>query len=137
MDVTLDQKFKKRHDMELKESGEMYLTTVYSLLLERSCVRSVDVAKRMGFSGASVCRAIRILQDCGYLFQNDNKHLFLTEAGRERARMLYDRHTTLIAFLKAIGVSESVAEKDACRLEHYISEETFQAILRQLKEMTK
>ena len=70
--------------MLLKESGEMYLETVYILLQERGAVRSVDVAKRMGFSGASVYRAMRILQDGGYLRQDKNKRLLLTEAGEVR-----------------------------------------------------
>ena len=121
--------------MKLKESGEMYLETVYILSQERSCVRSVDVAKHMGFSGASVCRAMRILKDCGYLCQNENKHLLLTEAGEARARRIYERHATLTAFLRAIGVGEAAAAEDACKLEHYMSEESFRAIRRQLEEL--
>ena len=122
--------------MKLKESGEMYLATVYLLSQERGSVRSVDVAKRMGFSGASVCRAMRLLQDGGYLYQNQNKRLLLTEAGEARARKLCARHATLVAFLRAIGVSESAAVEDACKLEHHMSEETFLAIRRQLDELT-
>ena len=120
--------------MLLKESGEMYLETVYILLQERGAVRSVDVAKRMGFSGASVCRAMRILQDGGYLRQDKNKRLLLTEAGEARARKLYERHELLISFLTAIGVSEAAASADACKLEHYMSEETFRAIRRSCRK---
>ena len=123
--------------MLLKESGEMYLETVYILLQERGAVRSVDVAKRMGFSGASVCRAMRILQDGGYLRQDKNKRLLLTEAGEARARELYERHELLISFLTAIGVSEAAASADACKLEHYMSEETFRAIRRQMEALKK
>ncbi len=122
--------------MELKESGEMYLATVYVLTQERGAVRSVDVAKRMGFSGASVCRAMRLLQDGGYIYQNKNKHLLLTETGEALARMLCARHATLVSFLRTIGVSESAAAEDACRLEHYLSDETFRAIGRLLDELT-
>ena len=123
--------------MLLKESGEMYLETVYILLQERGAVRSVDVAKRMGFSGASVCRAMRILQDGGYLRQDKNKRLLLTEAGEARARKLYERHELLISFLTAIGVSEAAASADACKLEHYMSEETFRAIRRRLRPLSR
>lgn len=123
--------------MLLKESGEMYLETVYILLQERGAVRSVDVAKRMGFSGASVCRAMRILQDGGYLRQDKNKRLLLTEAGEARARKLYERHELLISFLTAIGVSKAAASADACKLEHYMSEETFRAICRQMEALKK
>ena len=123
--------------MQLKESGEMYLETVYLLSQERKSVRSVDVARYMGFSGASVCRAVRILQDLGYLKKDRSKCLLLTKAGKTRAQMIYERHAVLTAYLKTIGVSACVASEDACKLEHYMSEETFQAIHRQLREMTE
>ena len=121
--------------MILKESGEMYLETIYILSLKRSSVRSVDVAKRMGFSGASVCRAVRILQHYGYLYLDDNKCLLLTKEGKKRAKRIYERHSVLTSFLVSIGVSESVASEDACKLEHYMSEETFQAIQTTLEEL--
>ena len=114
--------------MDLKESGEMYLETIYILSRNSDCVRAADVARYMGYSGPSVCRAVRNLKDGGYLSQGPNKRLFLTDFGKERAQMIYERHTVLTAFLKAIGVSESVASEDACKLEHYTSEESYQAI---------
>ena len=91
---------------------------------------------RMGFSGASVCRAMRLIQDGGYLYQNKSKHLLLTETGEALARMLCARHATLVSCLRTVGVSESAAAEDACRLEHYLSDETFRAIGRLLDELT-
>ena len=119
--------------MKLQESGEMYLETILILSQERSSVRAIDVAEYMGFSKASVSRAVGILKKCGYLNLGANGSLVLTDAGNCRAQMIYERHTVLTAFLKEIGVSDTIAAEDACKLEHYMSNETFQAIRRQLK----
>ena len=118
--------------MALQESGEMYLETILLLSRSHGSVRSIDVARSMGLSQASVSRAVHILQDDGYLEQGTSRRLLLTEIGMAAAKKVYERHVTLSAFLKEIGVSDSVASDDACKLEHYMSDETFLAIRRHL-----
>ena len=118
--------------MALQESGEMYLETILLLSRSHGSVRSINVARSMGLSQASVSRAVHILQDDGYLEQGTSRRLLLTEIGMAAAKKVYERHVTLSAFLKEIGVSDSVASDDACKLEHYMSDETFLAIRRHL-----
>ena len=118
--------------MALQESGEMYLETILLLSRSHGSVRSIDVARSMGLSQASVSRAVHILQDDGYLEQGTSRRLLLTEIGMAAAKKVYERHVTLSAFLKEIGVSDSVASDDAFKLEHYMSDETFLAIRRHL-----
>ena len=118
--------------MALQESGEMYLETILLLSRSHGSVRSIAVARSMGLSQASVSRAVHILQDDGYLEQGTSRRLLLTEIGMAAAKKVYERHVTLYAILKEIGVSDSVASDDACKLEHYMSDETFLAIRRHL-----
>ena len=91
-------------------------------------VRSLDVAEYMGFSKPSVSRAVRILKEGGYLLMDENGFLTLTDAGKEVAVKIYDRHTTLTAMLVNLGVDEETAAEDACKMEHVVSKESFQAI---------
>ena len=112
--------------MHLQESGEMYL--------EKRVVRSVDVAEHMGFSKPSVSRAVSLLKQGEYLTMDKDGFLWLTEAGREVAEKIYERHQVLTALLKQVGVSDKVAEDDACRIEHDISDETFEALKKYLKK---
>lgn len=114
--------------MQLQESGEMYLETILILSQQMSGVRAVDVGEKMGFSKPSVSRAVHLLEDAGYLNIDENSFLRLTEQGLARAEKIYARHTLLTRFLKGIGVSDQVAAEDACKVEHYISDETFDAI---------
>ena len=114
--------------MHLQESGEMYLETIYVLSRKNSSVRSVDIAEEMGFSKPSVSRAVGLLKNGGYILVNKDGHLTLTDLGLEVAQRTYERHTALTAFFIKIGVDKTVAAEDACKIEHVISDETFQAI---------
>jgi Mn-dependent DtxR family transcriptional regulator len=111
----------------MKESGENYLETL--LLLNEKMdnkVRAVDLAKELSYSKPSVSRALNILKNNGFLSIDTSGYIHLTETGQETAEMIYERHKTLTdLFLKLAGVSAEIAEKDACRIEHVISSETF------------
>lgn len=122
--------------LNLQESGEMYLESVYVLTQKIGNVRSLDVAEYMGFSKPSVSRAVGLLKEGGYLVSDGNGYLVLTALGEERARKIYERHTILSEVLVAIGVDPKIAAEDACRIEHIISDETFDAIKRHV-EMKK
>ena len=119
--------------MHLQESGEMYLETILILSEQRPVVRSVDVAEYMGFSKPSVSRAVSLLRQGEYIRMDKDGFLWLTEAGREVAEKIYERHQVLTRLLKQIGVSDETAEEDACRIEHDISDETFRAVKKYLK----
>lgn len=111
------------------ESGEDYLETILRLKEKNGSVRSIDIAREMGFSRPSVSRAMGILQNGGYIVKKDNGEIELTAAGKEKADSVYDRHTHLTEFLMmTAGVSPEIAETDACRIEHIISPETFLGI---------
>ncbi len=114
--------------MILQESGEMYLETIYQLSEIMPIVRSVDVADKMGYSRPSVSRAVGVLKNAGYLEMDSDGSLHLTENGRCIASKIYSRHKILSDFLKRVGVSEQTADSDACRIEHVISDETFEKI---------
>ncbi|MBE6541251.1 MAG: metal-dependent transcriptional regulator [Ruminococcaceae bacterium] len=114
--------------MALQESGEMYLESIYVLGKQMNAVRSVDVCEYMGFSKPSVSRAVGLLKDGGYITVDSDGHLILTDLGREVAVKMYERHTTLTKFLVKLGVDEEVAADDACKMEHHISDESFEAI---------
>ncbi len=114
--------------MKLQESGEMYLETILVLSEKIPHVRSIDVCEEMGYSKPSVSRAMSILRNNGYVIMDDNGYLHLTESGMEVATKIYDRHNTLSAFLTSIGVEETTAADDACRIEHVISDDTMAAI---------
>ena len=114
--------------MPMQESGEMYLETIYILSLQLGSVRSVDVAEQMGYSKPSVSRAVGLLKKDGLLQMDETGCLKLTKAGEEKARRIYERHTVLSKLLMNLGVDEATATEDACRMEHYISERSFDAI---------
>ena len=118
--------------MSLHESAEMYLETIYQLSLERSSVRSIDVAESMGYSKPSISRAVGLLKQGGYLLMDKDGSLTLTESGLEIAQKVYERHTILTNVLVRLGVSPEVAAEDACKMEHVISDETFDAMKRHL-----
>ena len=123
--------------MNLQESGEMYLETIYILSKRMSGVRAIDVCEYMGYSKPSVSRAVGLLKNGGYLTVEDNGYLRLTEEGLFVANKMYERHTTLAGFLTRLGVSPDVAAEDACKMEHVISDESFEAIRRHLQKHTK
>ena len=114
--------------MHLQESGEMYLESIYVLSKKKGAVRSVDVGEYMGYSKPSVSRAIGLLREGGYVCVETDGHLSLTAAGEEIARKIYDRHTTIMSLLISLGVDEKTASEDACRIEHDISDSSFEAI---------
>lgn len=116
--------------MHLKESGEMYLETILILSKKNNAVRAIDVGEYMGFSKPSVSRAMGLLKKGGYITSNSEGHLSLTEAGAEVANKIYERHSLLTDFLIHLGVDEETAAKDACKIEHSISDESFEAIKR-------
>ena len=120
--------------MQLLESGEMYLETIYILTEENANVRSIDVCEHMGYSKPSVSRAVNLLKNGGFLNVDRDGYLSLTEEGREVAEKMYERHRILTKLLMHLGVSEETATEDACKVEHVISDESFEAIKKHLNE---
>jgi Mn-dependent DtxR family transcriptional regulator len=118
--------------MELHESGQMYLETIHVLLQKNEQVRAIDVGEYLGYSKPSVSRALGILKQRGYLTVENDGFLRLTEEGRALAEKLYERHTVLSRLLISLGVDEETATEDACRIEHVISDRSFDAIQRHL-----
>lgn len=114
--------------MYLQESGEMYLETIYVLTKNSDSVRSIDVCEHMGYSKPSVSRAIGLLKNGGYVTVDGEGHLSLTSEGKEVAEKIYERHTMLTEFLISLGVGKDVASEDACKMEHVISDDSFDAI---------
>ena len=118
--------------MALLESGEMYLETIYVLSQKSSTVRSIDVSEHMGFSKPSVSRAIGILKKENLVETDEKGYLILTSKGEKMAKQIYERHTVLTKALLGLGVNEKTASEDACRIEHYLSDESFNAIKRHM-----
>lgn len=114
--------------MTLQESGEMYLETLYVLTKQKKYVRSLDIATYMNYSKPSVSRAVGILKNNGYITVDSEGYLFLTEKGLEIADRIYERHTILTQVLVMLGIDEKIAMEDACKIEHDISDESFEAI---------
>ncbi len=114
--------------MHLQESGEMYLETIHVLTKKLGVVRSIDICEEMGYSKPSVSRAMSILKEGGYIVVEKGGHIVLTDAGRQVAEKIYSRHTLLTKFLTGIGVDTETAAEDACKLEHHISDVTYEAI---------
>ena len=114
--------------MRLQESGEMYLESIYVLSKKISNVRSVDISEYMGYSKPSVSRAVGLLKSSDYIAIDSNSHITLTPAGRQIAQKILDRHTMLTQFLIKLGVEPETASADACKIEHVISDESFEAI---------
>ena len=123
--------------MTMRESGEMYLETILILSERSSAVRSVDVGAHMGFSKPSVSRAIGLLKKEGLVTADGQGNLRLTEEGDRKARIIYERHTLLTRLFTDLGVDEKTAAEDACRIEHYISEKTFDAIKKHVEQYGK
>ena len=121
--------------MQLQESGEMYLETIYLLSRRLSGVRAIDVGEQLGYSKPSVSRAMGLLRKGGFITVDESGFITLTEAGREVGEKIYERHTLLSAFLIKLGVDEETAVRDACRLEHAVSDTSFEAIKRFAERM--
>ena len=124
--------------MKMHASGENYLETILLLKQEKGYVRSIDIATKMGFSKPSVSRTVGLLRENGYITM-DPKDSFieLTEQGREVAERMYERHTVLTRMLTSLGVPQQIAAEDACKLEHAISDESFEAIRHHLETHRK
>ncbi len=121
--------------MALHESGEDYLETIYLLSKKKDFVRSIDIATELNYSKASISRAMKLLKEAGLITMAEDGQIRLTKLGYQTATSVYSRHTLLMDFFtEELGVNPVTAEKDACRIEHVISEETF---LRLLSYMTK
>ncbi len=119
--------------MELKPSAEMYLETIYVLCHKSASVRSIDIAEHMNFSKPSVSRAVGNLKNEDYILVDKDGYITLTDKGAVAARQIYDRHTALSKLLMMLGVDEETAGEDACKIEHVISEKTFEAIKNYIK----
>ena len=119
--------------MSLHQSGEDYLETILVLQQEKGIVHSIDVAQHLGYSKPSVSRAVSVLKAEGYLTMAKDGRLELTPSGVDVARNIYERHRFLTRLLTHLGVSEETAEEDACKIEHNVSDETFEC----LKEYAK
>ena len=114
--------------MKLQESGQMYLETIYVLTESSSAVRAIDVCEHMGFSKPSVSRALGLLKKGGFVDVDKNGFLSLTDEGRETAKKIYERHTIITKILLHLGVDAETATEDACKLEHAMSDRSFEAI---------
>ena len=120
--------------MSLQESGEMYLETIFVLLKESGSVRSIDICSHMGYSKPSVSRAVGLLKKGGFILVDGDGFITLTDAGKEIAEKIYDRHTTLCKLLEFLGVDKATATEDACKLEHDLSDRSFEAIKSHLEK---
>ena len=120
--------------MSIHESGEMYLEAILVLSKKNGFVRSIDVSEYLGYSKPSVSRAVGILKNGNYIVMDKDGSLSLTESGRAIAEKIFERHTVLSRLLVMLGVSEETATADACKLEHAISDESFEAIKRHMAE---
>ncbi len=122
--------------MPLQESGQMYLETIYILSQKSSTVRAVDISEYMGYSKPSVSRAVGLLKNGGYITVDEDGYLSLTETGLDMAKKTYERHTLLTKLFVRLGVDEETAAEDACKIEHHISDKTFNAIKHHVTHFT-
>ncbi len=120
--------------MHIQESGEMYLETIHVLMKKKGHVRSVDIAEHMGYSKPSVSRAVGLLKTGGMITVEADGTICLTDTGLAVAEKIYARHTLLSRLLVSLGVSPETAAEDACKMEHAISDETFDAIRRHMEQ---
>lgn len=114
--------------MAMTESAENYLETILILSRQLPVVRSVDIANEMGFKKSSISIAMKNLREKNHITVTDAGFIYLTDSGREIAEMIYERHELLSSWLEKLGVSPAVAVEDACKIEHVISKESFEAI---------
>lgn len=120
--------------MSLKESGEMYLESIFVLCHTKSPVRSIDIAEYMNFSKPSISRAVGLLKKDGYIEVDKDGYITLTDEGTAVANKIFERHTVLSNVLIALGVDEKTAAEDACKIEHVISDKSFEAIKNHTKK---
>ena len=123
--------------MNHNESVEDYLETILIISEEKPVVRSIDIANEMGFSKPSISVAVKNLKEQGYISVSEEGYITLTESGKALADRVYDRHKFFRKWLISLGVDEETANDDACRIEHVITEETFNAIRKSVKEKSE
>ena len=123
--------------MTLQESGEMYLETILVLSQKMPAVRAIDIGEYMGYSKPSVSRAMGLLKKGALICVDRDGYITLTDDGRAVAEKIYSRHTLLKDFLSSIGIPEEIAAEDACKMEHYISDTTFNAIKNHMSRFQK
>lgn len=121
----------------MKESGEMYLESIYILSKSNQFVRSIDIAEHMNYSKPSISRAVSILKSEGYITVDERGYINLTELGQKTAEHIYERHTILSQMLISLGVDEETASTDACKIEHVISSKTFDAMKKHIEKYKK
>lgn len=119
--------------MQLYESGEMYLETILTLSKSMENVRSIDICRKMGFSKPSVSNAVKNLREGGFIEVSPEGFITLTEAGRQVAEKIYERHMILTEGFEMLGIPYETASEDACKIEHVISDVTFEAIKRRVR----
>jgi len=120
--------------MALKPSGEMYLETIYVLCKEKTSVRSIDIAEHMNFSKPSVSRGVGLLKNNDYISVDKDGYITLTEKGLAHAQKIYERHTVLSKAFRMLGVDEETASEDACKIEHIISDKSFEMLKKYLED---
>ena len=123
--------------MKIQESGQMYLESIYLLLMKSPNVRSIDVAQFTGYSKPSVSRAMGLLKSAELILISPEGYITLTEEGLRIAKQMYERHTFLTELFTRLGVPEDIASQDACKIEHVISEISFQAIKNEVQKLRK
>ncbi|MDO4870422.1 MAG: metal-dependent transcriptional regulator [Bacillota bacterium] len=121
----------------MKESGEMYLESILVLSNRQNSVRSIDIAEYMDYSKPSVSRAVGNLKKDGYIIVDERGNIALTKNGRDIAEKIYERHIVLSGLFESLGVSHETAVDDACRIEHVISDETFEAFKNYMSKCEK
>lgn len=121
--------------MAIYQSGEDYLETILEIQNQKGYVKSVDIVEHMGFAKSSVSKAMKQLEDKGFVVIGDNHKIVLTSLGRERAEIILERHKFVSNMLQCMGVAKDIAERDACEIEHAISNESFEAIKKLYKKV--
>ncbi|MBR1709053.1 MAG: metal-dependent transcriptional regulator [Clostridia bacterium] len=120
--------------MAVTEAVENYLETIYILSLKKSEVHAIDICNHLGYSRPTVSIVLKQLRDKEYVIVNEDNHIFLTKSGEKIAKRIYERHVILTKMLTSIGVPADLAQEDACKIEHDLSDETFRCIKRHYKE---
>ena len=123
--------------MNIHESGEMYLESIHVLQQQRGKVRSIDISEYMGYSKPSVSRAVGVLKSRDFIVVDKEGFITLTDKGLAVAEKIYERHTLLSQLLVALGVDPEIAAEDACKLEHAISDQSFEAIKKHIEKYSK
>ena len=123
--------------MAIQESGEMFLEAIFVLSKKSNGVHAIDVGEYLGFSKPSVSRAVSILKKKNLIIVDSDSHIFLTDEGKIIAEKIYERHITIKEYLIRLGVSNKVADEDACKIEHVLSDETFMAIKNHAESVSK